>query len=93
MHSGIVNGYQLLCDAYIVPEQHRGTAALISIYSLLSFSRFSFCVFHYDLSFPNETSVCTHTRHQNDLVLTVLLRRKTDTLVYFEMLILPIFQV
>jgi len=27
MHSGIVNGYQLLCDAHIVPEPQRGTAA------------------------------------------------------------------
>ena len=27
MHSGIVNGYPLLCDAHIVLEPHRGTAA------------------------------------------------------------------
>ena len=27
MHSGIVNGYQLLCDAHTVLEPHRGTAA------------------------------------------------------------------
>ena len=27
MHSGIVNGYQLLCDAHTVVEPHRGTAA------------------------------------------------------------------
>jgi len=29
MHSGIVNGYQLLCDAHTVLEPHRGTAAVI----------------------------------------------------------------
>ena len=27
MHSGIVNGYQLLCDTHTVLEPHRGTAA------------------------------------------------------------------
>ena len=26
-HSGIVNGYQLLCDAHTVLDPHRGTAA------------------------------------------------------------------
>ena len=31
MHSGIVNGYQLLCDAHTVLEPHRGTAAFFSI--------------------------------------------------------------
>ena len=35
-HSGIVNIYQLLCDAHTVPEQHRITAALFLLYSLLS---------------------------------------------------------
>ena len=28
MHSGIVNGYQLQCNAYTVPEQHSLTEAL-----------------------------------------------------------------
>ena len=45
MYSGIVNGYQLLCDGYTVTEQHRGTAALFLFYSVSSFSAFSFCVF------------------------------------------------
>ena len=27
IQSGIVNGYQLICDAHTVPEAHRGTAA------------------------------------------------------------------
>ena len=27
--SNIVNGHKLLCDAYTVLEQHRGTAALL----------------------------------------------------------------
>ena len=43
MHSGIVNGYQLLCDAHTVLEPHRGTTAFFFLfYSLLSFSSFSF---------------------------------------------------
>ena len=45
MHSGIVNGYQLLCDAHTVLEPHRGTAAFFLFYSLSSFSTFSFYVF------------------------------------------------
>ena len=46
MHSGIVNGYQLLCDAHTVLEPHRGTAALFLFHSLLmSFSTFSFYVY------------------------------------------------
>ena len=45
MHSGIVNGYQLLCDAPTVLEPHRGTTALFLFYSLLPFSTFSFYVF------------------------------------------------
>ena len=28
MHSGILNGCQLLCNTHTVPEQHRGNAAL-----------------------------------------------------------------
>ena len=31
MHGGIVNGYQLLCDAHTILEPHRGTAAFFSI--------------------------------------------------------------
>ena len=47
MHSRIVNGYQLLCDAHTVLEPHRGTAAFFFFlfYSLSSFSTFSFYVF------------------------------------------------
>ena len=41
----IVNGYQLLCCAYTVLERHRETAALFLVYSLSSFSAFSFCLF------------------------------------------------
>ena len=41
----IVNGYQLMCDANSIPEQHRGTAALFLVYSLSSFSSFSFYMF------------------------------------------------
>jgi len=42
MHSGIVNGHQLLCDAHTVLEPHMGTAALFLFHSLSSFSTFSF---------------------------------------------------
>jgi len=45
MHSVIINGYQLLCDAHAVLEPNRGTAALFLFYSLLSFSTFSFYMF------------------------------------------------
>ena len=34
MHSGFLNGHQLLCDAHTVPEQHGGTAAFFLFYSL-----------------------------------------------------------
>ena len=44
MQNGIVNMYQLLCDAYIVPEQHSGTADLFLFYLPSCFSPFSFCV-------------------------------------------------
>jgi len=43
MHSDIVNGHQLLCDAHTMLEPHRGTAALFL--TILSFSAFFFlCV-------------------------------------------------
>ena len=45
MHSGIVNGYQLLCDAHIVLEPHRVNCSFFLFYSLWSFSNFSFYVF------------------------------------------------
>ena len=51
MHSGIVNGYQLLCDAHAMLERHRGTAAYL-IFSLFSFSAFSFCMFVNLLTVP-----------------------------------------
>ena len=46
MHSGIVNGHKLLCDAHAVSEQHRGTAALF-LFILLTIVLFhlSFYVF------------------------------------------------
>ena len=37
MHTGSVNGYQLLCDAHTVPEQHRGTAAFSILLSIVLF--------------------------------------------------------
>ena len=42
MHSGIVNGYKLLCDAHTVPEQHRGSVALFLFHSFLPVSAISF---------------------------------------------------
>ena len=44
MQSGIVNGYQLMCDTHTVLERI-GTAALFLFHSLSSFSTFSFYVF------------------------------------------------
>ena len=47
MHSGIVNRYQLLCDAHIVLEPHRGTAPFF--YFILAIALFHFlflCVCH-----------------------------------------------
>ena len=45
MHSDIVNGSQLLCDAHTVLQPRRGTAAFFLFYSLSFFSSFSFNVF------------------------------------------------
>ena len=45
IHSEIVNGYQLLCDAHTVPELHRGTTALFLFYLHSSLSTFSFYMF------------------------------------------------
>ena len=45
MHSGIVNGYQLLCDANTVLEPQRGTAAFFFFTHYLPFPLFLFiCV-------------------------------------------------
>ena len=44
MHSCVINGHHLLCDAHTVLEKHRGTAATFLYYSLLSFSAISFCI-------------------------------------------------
>ena len=46
MHSGIVNGYQLLFDAHTVLELHRGTAALFLYFThYRPFPLFFLCVF------------------------------------------------
>ena len=42
MHSSIVNGHKLLCDAYAVSEQHRGTAAFFYFTSYRPFPLFLF---------------------------------------------------
>ena len=44
MHGGIVNGYQLLCDAHTILEPHRGTAAFFYFARYRPFN-FSFYVF------------------------------------------------
>ena len=44
MHSGIVNGYQLLWDAHTVLEIHRVAAALFLFYSFCPFFTY-ICVF------------------------------------------------
>ena len=44
MHSNIVNGQKLLWDAHTVLVQHRGTAALFVLLTVVLFA-FSFCMF------------------------------------------------
>ena len=46
MHSGIVHGYQLLCDAHTVLEPHRGTAAFSFLLTIVLFHFFFLCVCH-----------------------------------------------
>ena len=48
MHSGIVNEYQLLCDAHTLLEPHRGTAGLKKTYFTRDhlFPLFFICVCH-----------------------------------------------
>ena len=47
MHSGIVNGNQLLCDAHTVLEPHRGTAAFFFfLITIILFHFFFLCVCH-----------------------------------------------
>ena len=49
MHNGIVNGYQLLCDAHTVLEPRRGTAAFLL--TVFRFHFFFLCVFQSDSPF------------------------------------------
>ena len=51
MHSSIVNGHQLQCDAHTVPELHRGTAAFFFITHYCPFLLFLLCVCHSDSAF------------------------------------------
>ena len=44
MHSSIVNGYQLMCDAHTVLEPHRGTAAFFSILLAIVVFHFFLCI-------------------------------------------------
>ena len=44
MHSGIVNGYQLLCDVHTVFEPHRGTAAFFYFTHYRPFPLFFICL-------------------------------------------------
>ena len=47
MHSGIVNGHQLLCDAHTVREPHRGTAVFFLFFlTIVLFHFFVLCVCH-----------------------------------------------
>ena len=46
MHSGIVNGYQLLCDAHTVLEPHRGTVAFSFLLTIVLFHFYFLCVCH-----------------------------------------------
>ena len=48
MHSGIVNRYQLLCDADIVLEPHRGTAVFSILLTIVLVHFFFLCFCHSD---------------------------------------------
>jgi len=72
MHSCIVNGYQLMCDAQTVLEPHRETAALFLFYSLLSFSAFLFMCLSFWQSlflFLGASIVCVYKRTADCLVI------------------------
>ena len=56
MHSGIVNDYQLLCDAHTLLEPHRGTAAFFFFTHYRPFSLFLFMCLSLFLSVKN---ICT----------------------------------
>jgi len=52
MHSGIVNGYQLICDGHTMLESHRGTAAFFYFTLYRPFPLFLFmCLSHWQSLF------------------------------------------
>ena len=61
MHSGIVNGYQLLCDAHTVLEPHRGTAAFFFFTHYRPFPLFLFmCLSLLTVLFLGASIVCVN---------------------------------
>jgi len=61
MHSGIVNGYQLLCDAHTVLEPHRGTAAFFFFTHYRPFPLFIFmCLSLLTVLFLGASIVCVN---------------------------------
>ena len=70
MHSGIVNGHQLLCYAHTVLEPHKGTAALFLFYSRSSFSIFSFmCLSLWQSYFFSWVPCINNLKRTADLIL------------------------
>ena len=58
IHSGIVNGYQLLCYAHTVLEPHRGTAAFFFFAHYRPFSFYVFVTLDSPISFLGASIVC-----------------------------------
>ena len=72
MHSNIVNGRKLLCDAYTVPEQDRGTAALFVLLSyFFAISFYMFVTLTVPFHFLGASIVCVrnNVKRAEDLVL------------------------
>ena len=70
MHNGFVNEHQLLCDAHMVLEPHRGTAAFYFTHYRPFFSTFSFYVFvTLTVLFLGASLVCVNNQRTADLVL------------------------
>ena len=71
MHSGNVNGYQLLCNAHTVLELHLRELQLFSfLLSIVLFHFFFLCVYHSDSPFLGASLVCVNNlKRTADLVL------------------------
>ena len=89
IHSGIVNGYQLLCDTPTVLQPPRGTAAFFYFTHYHPFPLFLFMCFSLltvlflgalliVFWFPNRTSVCRDTWHHSASMILMCPQRLND---------------